>query len=261
MMLRTVVAVAAVALLAACGARKSGQVTVSAASSSASPSGGATEVPAPATLPAGLTITSVDVAVRELELSDGSCGSSSQGARAQASSSSSSDDSDEECEVEIGPFIAHLDRDALAELAAGKVPQLWSAPLPAGTYRELEVQLCAVDPSSLHDEAQAALAAAMQGATVVVKGTYQAEGAESATAFTIAVAACAEVERHLSVTVDDAGDISNLTVSVPLGDWFRDASGQPIDPTTEAGAAAIGARIAASLDMYGDDDHDGHCDD
>ena len=38
-----------------------------------------------------------------------------------------------------------------------------------------------------------ALAAAMQGATVVVKGTYQAEGAESATAFTIAVAACAEV--------------------------------------------------------------------
>ncbi|MBI5066816.1 MAG: hypothetical protein HZB56_01150 [Deltaproteobacteria bacterium] len=268
---RTIVALAAVALLVACGARKSGQVTVSAASTAATGGSTTTPPPAPAALPAGVRITEVNVAVRELELSDGTCASSGDGSKVSQASRDSSgpgdssgghDGSDDgECEAEVGPFIAHLDAAALADLAAGRVPQVWSAPLRAGTYSELEVQLCAVDPASLADEAQAALATAMQGATVVVKGTYQPQGAESAAPFTISVSACAELERHVRITVDDQGAVSNLTVSLPLGNWFRDAAGNPIDPTTDAGAAAIAAGIAASLDVCGDDDRDGHSDD
>lgn len=264
MQIRKIVAVAAVALLAACGAKKTGQVTVSAASSSG---GGTTASPAPVALPAGVQITAVDVAVRELELEDGSCvatdGSSSKASRSTGSSGSdsSSDDSDDECEAEVGPFIAHLDRAALDALAAGKVPQVWSAGLPAGTYGELEVNLCSVDPASLPDPAQAALAAAMQGATVVVRGTYKAPAAESASAFTIPVDACAEIERHVAVTVDGQGAVSNLTISLNLASWFYDAAGQAIAPDTAAGVAAIAANIAASLDVYGDDDHDGLSDD
>jgi hypothetical protein len=250
--------VVAAAGLAGCNRRAVTSAPVSVSAGASPTSSAAAPSASPSPLPAGIELTSLDVAVQELELGDGSCGASASASSAEAGSSDASGD---DCEVEVGPFVAHLDAAALAGLAAGKVPQVWTATVPAGTYPELEARICAIDPSSLADESQAALAAAMGGASVVLRGTYQAPGSEAAPVpFAISVSACAEIERDVNVSVDATGAISNLTIQVDVGAWFLDASGAFIPPDTAAGAAAIAARIAASLDMFRDDDHDGRSD-
>jgi hypothetical protein len=167
-----------------------------------------------------------------------------------------------ECEAELGPFVARLDPAALGSLTAGGLSQIWAATVPAGSYTKLEAKLCGIDPAKLKDPAQAALAKAMNGASVVLEGTYQAPGSESAPVpFRIAVSACAELERRVNVTVDASGAVSNLTLSIPVAGWFRDVKGNALTPDTAAGAAAIAANVAGSLDLYGDDDHDGRDDD
>lgn len=252
MHLRKILMLAAIAA-AACNAKKTGTVTVSAGAATAASTTAST---GGTPLPDGVTLTSLDVGVQKLELDGGECAA----AKAEGGSSSGSSGSGDDCEAEIGPFIAHLDATALGDLAAGKVPKVWTATLPAGTYSELEAEICAVDPSTLKDEAQAALAAAMKGASVVLQGTYLAPGSESAVSFTVSVSACAEIERHVNVTVDDKGAISNLTIQVSFGQWFYDAQGKLIPPDTAQGIAAIAANIAATLDVYGDDDRDGKSD-
>lgn len=265
------------ATLGACsaGPKDPGRVSISAGAVNPPASTGPAAPPpaAPTALPAGVVVTSLDVAVRELELDDGEClskasggsGSSSGGGASGASGTSGASDSGQhprECSAELGPFVAHLDAAALAAVGAGKVPPVWTATVPAGTYSELEAKLCSVDPASMHDEAQAALATAMAGASVVLRGTYQAPGAEGAPVeFAIPVSACAELERHVKVTVDETGAISNLTLRLDVGSWFLDSSGNALAPDTAAGVAAIAARIAASLDLYDDEDRDGCRDD
>jgi hypothetical protein len=252
---RIVPLIAAAALAVSCGSRpqKSGSLSVSAgvgpttAAASASPSA----------LPAGLVLTELSVAVRKLELEGGVCsGASTDGATLPASTASV--ESGEDCEAEVGPFVAHLDQAALADLLAGKTPVVWTIPVPAGTYSSLEASVCATGPSELRDEDQAVLAQVMDGASVVLKGTYQAPSSELPPAeFTITVTACAEIERHVNVTVDAAGMATGLVLQASVASWFYDASGAFIPPDTAAGAAAIAANIAASLDVHGEADHDG----
>jgi hypothetical protein len=192
---------------------------------------------------------------------DGSCESDDDHSR-DGSHEGSRDGEHRECEAELGPFVARLDPAALGSLTAGSLSQIWAATAPAGSYSKLEAKLCGIDPATLKDPAQAALAKAMNGASVVLEGTYQAPGSESAPVpFRIAVNACAELERRVNVTVDASGAVSNLTLNIPVAAWFRDAKGNALAPDTAAGAAAIAANIAGSLDLYGDDDHDGRDDD
>ncbi len=249
-MLRKILMFIAVAAVAGCAGKKAGQVTVSAASTASTKVATA----APTSLPMGVTVTEIDVAVKKFELDEGTCAA----ALAKATSDGTTPPSDgSDCEAELGPFVAQLDQAALADLAAGKLPQVWTGTLQAGTYTELAVSICSFDASELADPTQAPLLASMGGASIVVKGTFMSPTSETTVPFTIPVDACEDLERHVNVTVDSTGSISNLTFNLDIASWFYDKNGNPLAPDTADGAAAIAANIAASLDVFEDDDHDG----
>jgi hypothetical protein len=168
--------------------------------------------------------------------SGGSSGSS-------GSSGSGADDGAEDAgEVKVGPFLVDLAGDALA---SGLLAPAFDGDVPPGTYRELRIVVGPVDPAA----ATSALAA-LGGRSVVIAGRIDGE------AFTFSSSLTSTQKRESTVIVAASGASSNVTLTISPAGWFTGPGGR-LDPRVEANRSAIEARIAASIDAFGDDDHDG----
>lgn len=138
---------------------------------------------------------------------------------------------DGEVEFRAGPFVIDLDTAALT----GAVTKVFDADVPAGTYREFRFQVL---PGT-----------ALQNNSVIVDGTIDGQ------AFSFTSALHASQKKEGSFVVGDG--TANITLSFDPANWFG-AAGARLDPRDPLNRAAIESRIAASLDVFQDDDHSGH---
>jgi hypothetical protein len=137
----------------------------------------------------------------------------------------------DEIEVRQGPFLIDLDADALN----GAVTKVFDADVPPGTYEEFKFDIF---PS-----------AALQNSSMIVNGTIAGNGF----AFTSSLSAQQKKEGRFVV---GGMSTANITLSIDPTGWFGSSAAQ-LDPT-EANRAAIEANIRRSIDIFQDDDGDGH---
>lgn len=168
-------------------------------------------------------------------------------------SSSDSRDGDGDCnEVRIGPMLVELPLDG-GPMAAATIA------LPAGSYREIKLKLHPPQGGQARDGAFLAANPSFAGVSVRLEGTYNGQPF----VHTSDVNAEAEMEFSTPFLVETAG--SNLTIAVDLSGWFRDSSGNLIDPATARNGgvneARVDGNIKASFRAFHDDDRDGDDDD
>jgi hypothetical protein len=131
-------------------------------------------------------------------------------------------------EVKLGPTTVAL------PLTPGVVT-LPADAIPAGTFREFELSVSQAE----------------------VKGTF-----DGGTPFDVVlpVRVRQEVDLDTPLVVTDGTPVS-VTVNVSVNDWFTNADGSLIDPSTVLAnpsvLARVKARIRASFRAFEDDDHDG----
>lgn len=251
MPVRTILAAAALAL-AACGSKSSGKLAVSAAVTAGPAAGPATGALA---LGNGITVDRVRIVVRKIELEGSAAvpapaapatpmGLTGSGRSGQDHGGDDGDDDGEGDEVQVGPFLVDLSG---AELA-GAITRVFDGDVPAGTYREVSIDVRAANAS---DAGASSGLAAMAGSSLIVDGS--ADGRP----FSFASSLRAKQKRESTIVVG-AGS-ANVTLSIDPTGWFGSGSAR-LDPTSAADKAAIEANIAASIDVFGDDDEDGHDD-
>lgn len=153
---------------------------------------------------------------------------------------------DHDCEeMRIDPMLVDLP-------VTPTVTQELSVTLPAGTYHEFEAKISA--PRSGEPGAAAFLAAHpdFAGKSLHVEGTF------NGTPFVYDGAPKAELELAFNPPlVATANSTNNVTVHVDLQSWFRDGSGNVIDPNNSANASLILSNIKHSFRAFEDDNHDG----
>jgi len=141
------------------------------------------------------------------------------------------DDGAGEIEVRQGPFVVDLDTAALN----GVVTKVFDADVPPATYREFRLDIFP--------------GAGLQNASVIVDGTIGGQP------FTFTSSLLAEQKKEGSFVV--GGSSANITLSVDPRGWFGTSSAQ-LDPRVEANRAAIESNIRQSLNIFQDDDGEGH---
>jgi hypothetical protein len=133
-------------------------------------------------------------------------------------------------EVKVGAASFDLPVD-------GSLVTLQANAIPAGMFRKFELRV----------------------ASVRLKGTFDSKPFD----VTIPVNTKAEVEFATPLVVT-AGAPTTITVNVSAGTWLTNTNGTLIDPnkiaTSPSLLATIKARIAASLNAFEDEDHDGRDD-
>lgn len=252
-MYRGITFLAAVALAAGCSDSGSGPTTdpqlnfnlatrsaAAASLGSATISGGAPESFSDGTNT--LVIGQVDLVLREVELR-----------KSEATSDCAVSMGGDSCEkLELGPILLSL------PLGSDSALRAFSVTVPAGTYTGVEFEIH--KPSDSDDAAFIATNPGFAGVSVHVAGTY------NGAAFDFVSDLEAEQEIHfatpLAITESGATD---LTLSVDLDGWFRDAGGRIVDPGSAAKGAAnenlIKDNIRSGLDAFEDhncngvDDH------
>jgi hypothetical protein len=158
-----------------------------------------------------------------------------------------------ECEdVSRDPLLVDMKLD-------GTLQQVMIAPLPAGTYRELEARIA---PAAARFTTFNTTNSAISGNSVLVQGTFKG----NAFTFTAPVRSHIEMEFDPPLVVDET--TKNATVSLDVSKWFLNPSGQVIDPNTvhvgDASFQQIVSNIRRSFHAFeddnerGEDHHEGH---
>jgi hypothetical protein len=193
--------------------------------------------------------------VSKIELETGGEDSMVQAAMAPSGRSRSDDgggDDGDGSEAEVGPFLVDLSGTQLS----GSVTEVFDSDVPDGTYHELQI---AVGPVT--GAAAGSPLADMQGSSIVVEGSLAAAGGSTAgTPFSFRSALEAKQKLETTIVVDKTAKSSNVTLALPLAQWFAGPNGTTLDPTADANRAAIEANIRASLRFDRDDDHNGEDD-
>jgi hypothetical protein len=141
-------------------------------------------------------------------------------------------DTGEGCEgLELGPLTVNLPLDATTKLVL-------DALVPAGTYTGVKAKLDAV----------------------TVSGVFT-DPASMAHPFTFTSSGHAEVEIRFPTPITVGPTTSNVTVTVDVASWFKDASGAILDPADPTNLGTINRNIRRSFRAFGDNDHDGVDDD
>lgn len=206
-----------------------------------------------------LVITKAQLVLREIELESPYVGctsdsSSSSGSFSRVSYSSGSDDdgsddsrSDDCGEIELGPVLVNVPLD-------GGATEVVQVNIPAGEYHEIEFKLREPDDDA-EDMAFRAAHPEFIGLSVKVEGTYNGQP------FTWTSSMRADLEREFHPPVVIGADAANVTLQVDVARWFRDGSGNAIDPANAQGStsarAQVEANIAGSFGAFQDDDRDG----
>ena len=208
-----------------------------------------------------IKITSAQIVLSRIKLAgDAACAASSndekdtdeanQATGTDANEPNNDNHEENECAVvRAGPVLVDLPLDASTKVILDGL-------VPAGTYTGVRAKVDAVEDDE--DGASDFLKAHpdFKGISVKVVGTFtDAGGTDHAFTFTSEVSAEIAVDFPSPVTVDASS--KNLTVSVDVSTWFKDASGAVIDPTNAENESAIERSIRASFRAFEDDNHDG----
>lgn len=184
-----------------------------------------------------LVITSAEVVLREIELK-----------RISANCDQAVNEDDCE-EFDLGPVLLDLPLD-------GQVKQSMAITVEPGTYRELEFEIHKVT-SDQEDATFRAAHPDMEGVSIRVQGTYNGN------AFTYTTDLDVEQEFDFTepLVVTEGTTSFNVTVLLDLDAWFRDGTGNLVDPATgntgEVNEGLIKENIKQSTEAFEDDDHDG----
>jgi hypothetical protein len=149
-------------------------------------------------------------------------------------------ESKEEGEVEVrqGPFVVVLDTKTLN----GAVTKVFDTSVPPGTYHEFKFDI--FPGPGLQGAGDGGV---LQDASVIVDGTI------GGTPFTFATSLVAHQKKEGTFVV--GGSTANITLSVDPTGWFGTATA-PLDPVKDR--VAIERNIRRSLNVFQDDDADGH---
>lgn len=275
----TVMAAAALGILAACGGGERGGTGAGLAVSVRSAPATAAATADGLALPGGITLSRVRLAVRRISVEGGDAANACEPSGVTTTSSplqammgggpgpidpsnaATSDDGrpdhgaqmgdDGACELAFGPFDVDLAGSALS----GGVDFAFSAPIPAGTYREVSISVNTVPATrAAGNPVLEALAAAH--ASILVDGFVQ-ETSTLARPFTFSTPLEVKQKRERDLVI---GPSSNVTLTFDPSAWFL-SNGARLDPADPTAQGAILANIRASLRLLHDDDHDGLDDD
>ncbi len=176
-------------------------------------------------------------------------------------SESSSDDG---CvEFDAGPVIVDLPVN-------GEPPQTISVTnLPDGTYDELRFKVHKPEDNTPEDLAFITANPEFDGVSILATGTFDADvtDANPAVSFTFVTDLNREQRNQITPFTVEAGVGGNINVTftVDVDTWFRDATGALIDPATalkgEVNENVVKDNIEASIETFRDDDKDGSSDD
>jgi hypothetical protein len=240
------VAIAALAVVSACGDSSQPRTSQLSLSATTRPLGSRLAAGAP--LPAAssdtlfdgentLIVTRAEVVLKEVEL--------------ETIDSPDCDEDSSGCdEFTSGPILLDLPLD-------GGTEQVVAIAVTPGSYDEVEFDIHKV---SGDDPAEAVFRQAhpqMENASIRVEGTFNGE------AFTFVTDLDEEQERELSppLVIADDSDPANVTLRFDMSRWFRDSSGTLIDPRTattgEPNESMVEENIKNSIKAFEDDDHDG----
>jgi hypothetical protein len=191
-----------------------------------------------------LVVTRVAMVLREVELE-----------RLSTSDCPDGVEDDDACEeFEAGPFLIELPLD-------GSVTTMVSVDADPDVYDEVEFEIHKPEDDSADDLAFLGTYPEFAGVSIRVEGTYDGEP------FVFLQDMDAEQEMPLIPpleVVEGAGPI-NLTLTLDVSSWFRNGSGDLIDPSEANKGGAfedlVEANIEASIDLFEDDDRDGEDDD
>jgi hypothetical protein len=239
-LLRHVAWLTPLALLSACNSTSpiTHSLSVSTTTASTTPAGSSS-----ATTGGSLTLSAAQVVLRKIELAavGTTCATETEhddAARMTSEVAEADDDAAETgdhekgCEgLDLGPLTVNLPLDATTKL-------ILDALVPAGTYTGVKAQLDAVTVSGVFTDA-----------------------ASMAHPFTFTSSGHAEVEIQFPTPITVGPTTSNVTVTVDVASWFKDASGAILDPADPANLETINRNIRRSFRAFGDDDHDGVDDD
>ena len=186
-----------------------------------------------------LVIQSAEVVLREIEFERAD---EPTGCDAAEGEDEGSDDP--ACEdYEVGPLLASLPLD-------GTVAWETTAEVPYGTYDEIEFDVHKVGGDAA-DGAFLAENPDFDGISIRVTGTWN--GADFV--YTSSLDEEQEVALAPPMVVDENSGPVNVTLSIDVSTWFRDASGALIDPNSPEDL--VKHNIKDSIEGFEDDDSDG----
>jgi hypothetical protein len=194
-----------------------------------------------------LVITKAQVVLDEIELKSSTTTVCSE---SEADDNHTAEQDDNDCaEMKLDPMIVDLPVDGVTQLDVGAL-------VPAGTYRELEFKIDAVDTGE-HASSAAFLTAHpdFRNVAVRVEGTFNGQPF----VFISREDARFELEFNPAITVG-SGATSNVTVAIDVSAWFKNASGDFVNPSDASNASLISGNIKQSLHAFEDEDHDGRDD-
>lgn len=147
----------------------------------------------------------------------------------------------------------------------GTMQYLSVADVPFGTYRRVEFNVHRVkadDVAVLPFAQRAAFSDFLLegGRSVIVSGrVYRTDGGHDFN-YTSALNVNQKIELALPLEVSEDAPLAYVTMKVYAGDWFVDARGGLLDPTSAADANDIAHNIARSIHMFKDTNRDGDAD-
>lgn len=151
-------------------------------------------------------------------------------------------------EVKLDPVLVDLPLD-------GTTKTDFAASIPAGTYRGIELKIRPVSSSDAGGAAFLAANPSFSNVSVHVEGTFNGQP------FSYNSSLDAGIEMELSAPLTLAsGTGSNLTLFIDVASWFKDSSGNAIDPTNSQNASTIENQIKQSFKVFEDDDKNGVAD-
>lgn len=188
--------------------------------------------------PNALVLTSVEIVLREIQLE-----------RTDVFDCSGA--GEDGCETfEVGPVLVSVPVD-------GSVSTQFSLAIPEGSYDEIEFEIHKVSSGDEQDAAFLAQHPTFADLSIRVRGTFEG------TDFVFETDLDVEQELDLSpaLVVGPSTESTNITVSVGLDGWFRDGSGQVVNPETGnkggTNESLIKENIKNSIEAFEDADRDG----
>ncbi|NNF12775.1 MAG: hypothetical protein HKN72_06115 [Gemmatimonadetes bacterium] len=125
-----------------------------------------------------------------------------------------------------------------------------STPVPTDEYQSIDVFVDKLDPGVPADDVLIEVFPSLEGASVLIRGTFVRDGVEELFAFSSPLSARRQyvfpAPRRFSSTFRS---VALYTLTIELDGWFDAGFGELLDPTDPADQADIEANISASLEL------------
>lgn len=133
---------------------------------------------------------------------------------------------------------------------------LENIPVPFGTYKESEIEIDNLEP----EDGQAYLDyPELRGLSIRVTGFVNGDSTQPFV-FTSDLSEEQEREFNPPLVIDVNTPSTNVVLLIDMSRWFVDSNGNPLDPRDPANREVIEHNIKSSLEVFEDEDDDGHRD-